>query len=148
MAVVYACAYGATGDRALSEEIAQDTFLCAWNKMPGLDAPPALPGWLCGIARGMARNARRRLGREAPLEADAPLASSVPSPLDALLAREREALVRRALARVPRRYREPLVLFYQAEESIQEVADALGLSSDAVRQRLSRGRKHLRDEVD
>ena len=146
MAVVYAAAYSAIGDRALSEEVAQETFLCAWRKLPALDRPPAMPGWLCGIARMVARNVRRRRGREQPL-LDEVSVSSAPSPLDALLAREREALVRRALARVPRRYREPLVLYYQGEESVHAVAAALGLSEDAVRQRLSRGRKHLRDEV-
>jgi RNA polymerase sigma factor (sigma-70 family) len=146
MAVVYAAAYSATGDRALSEEVAQETFLCAWRKLPALDRPPAMPGWLCGIARMMARNVRRRRGREQPLLDEAPV-SSAPSPLDVLLAREQGALVRRALARVPRRYREPLVLYYQGEESVHAVAAALGLSEEAVRQRLSRGRKHLRDEV-
>src|SRR5687768_11662677 len=149
MAVVYACAYGATGDRALSEEIAQDTFLCAWNKMPGLDAPPQLPGWLCGIARGLARNARRRRGRERGLgEGEIErVAAGGGSALEELLEREREALVRRALERVPERYREPLVMYYQGDESVEAVAAALGLSAEAVRQRLSRGRAKLRGLV-
>src|SRR5581483_3724133 len=49
--------------------------------------------------------------------------------------------------RVPEIYREPLVLFYREHRSIEQVAGALELSEDAVKQRLSRGRKLLHEGV-
>ena len=48
---------------------------------------------------------------------------------------------------MPATYREPMVLFYREEQSIAEVAMQLELSEDAVKQRLSRGRALLREEM-
>jgi hypothetical protein len=48
---------------------------------------------------------------------------------------------------MPQTYREPLVLFYREGQSVERVAQALELSEDAVKQRLSRGRKLLQEEV-
>lgn len=48
---------------------------------------------------------------------------------------------------IPENYREPLILFYREQQSVAEVAAALELSTDAVKQRLSRGREMLREQV-
>src|SRR5207249_2619813 len=58
-----------------------------------------------------------------------------------------EAILWRALERVPVNYREPLILFYREQQSVGRVAKALDLSEEVVRQRLSRGRKLLQVEV-
>ena len=146
--LVCAVAYSATGDRAVSEEVAQEAFLVAWRKLPELAEPPVMPAWLCGIARNLARNARRKLGRERPDPERAEAAADPrPTPLDSAADREAAALVWRALEDLPDEVREPLVLFYRSEQSVQEVADTLGLSEEATRQRLSRGRKALRAGV-
>src|SRR4029077_289934 len=47
----------------------------------------------------------------------------------------------------PEIYREPLVLFYREHQSIEVVAEKLELNEDAVKQRLSRGRKLLHEQV-
>ncbi len=60
---------------------------------------------------------------------------------------EEETLVWQALERIPESYREPLILFYREDRSVAEVAGALELSEDAVKQRLSRGRGMLREQV-
>src|SRR5262249_16615445 len=56
-------------------------------------------------------------------------------------------LLWRALANMPQNYREPMVLFYREQQSIAEVSAGLDLSEDAVKQRLSRGRAMLREEL-
>ena len=68
---VCAVAYSVLRDRARSEEIAQEAFLVAWQKLPSIDPPPALPAWICGIAKKLAANARRRkrLSAKGPLNA-------------------------------------------------------------------------------
>ena len=53
----------------------------------------------------------------------------------------------RLLEQIPEAYREPLILFYRENQSTARVAQALELSEDAVRQRLSRGRKLLEERV-
>jgi RNA polymerase sigma factor (sigma-70 family) len=116
-----------------------------------LREPAKLRAWLCGIARNRINNTLRREGRE-PLTASEPLETahgapaSEPSPPDQAISREEEAILWRALDRIPQHYREPLVLFYREQQSIEAVAQDLGLSEDAVKQRLSRGRKLLQEQ--
>src|SRR5262249_44096165 len=75
------------------------------------------------------------------------LPSPAPGPAEQAVSREEEALVWRALAQIPDTYREPLILFYREGQAVAQVADALDVSPDAVKQRLARGRAILRDQV-
>jgi hypothetical protein len=54
----------------------------------------------------------------------------------------------RSLEKIPELYREPLILFYREHQSIEHVAAELELSEDAVKQRLSRGRKLLQEGIE
>src|SRR6266566_4792952 len=58
--LVCSVAYSACGNLALSEDVAQETFWTAWRQRASLDQPERLGAWLCGIARNLAKNARRR----------------------------------------------------------------------------------------
>jgi RNA polymerase sigma factor (sigma-70 family) len=144
--VVCAVGYSSTGDRVLGEDVAQETFLAAWRQLDRVRDVMRLRPWLCGIARNLGRKAKKRTHREQLVEADEPVASS-PSAFDELARGDTERIVREALARVPETYREVLVLYYREDQSIREVAETLGVSEDAVMQRLSRGRRYLADSV-
>jgi RNA polymerase sigma factor (sigma-70 family) len=145
--LVCAIAYSETGDFALSEDIAQETLLAAWRGLGELSEPEKVRGWLAGITRNLAANARRRARPTGPLEQAGPPGAGGPTPLEDALAREEATLLWRALEEIPATYREPLVLFYREDQSVARVAEALDLSEDAVRQRLSRGRTMLREHV-
>jgi RNA polymerase sigma factor (sigma-70 family) len=147
-ALVCAVAYNACGDLALSEDVAQETFWTAWRGRAALHDPTRLRAWLCGIARNLGRNARRRAAHAAgPLDDAAGLSTTTPGPAEQAVSREEEALVWIALAQIPDTYREPLILFYREGQAVADVAEALELSPDAVKQRLARGRGMLRDQV-
>jgi RNA polymerase sigma factor (sigma-70 family) len=148
-ALVCAVSFTATGDRALSEDVAQETFLVAWRQLGELHETAKLRQWLCGIARNLGRMARRDGRREATAEDvdDVDLAAGNASPFEAVVEAEAQRIVRDTLSRVPERYREALVLYYQNDRSAREVAAALGISENAALQRLSRGRKYLADSV-
>jgi hypothetical protein len=68
-------------------------------------------------------------------------------PIERAISNEEQAILWRSLEQIPETYREPLVLFYREHQSIGNVAAALDLSEDAVKQRLSRGRKLLHEQV-
>ncbi|MGD0736706.1 MAG: sigma-70 family RNA polymerase sigma factor [Terracidiphilus sp.] len=150
--LVCSITYNATGSLSLSEDLAQETFLAAWKQLPGLREPARLRSWLCGITRFLVGKELRRQGRE-PIHAAEALdgiqepASLEASPAVQAVSREEEAILWRALERIPAVYREPLILFYREEKSIERVAAEMDLSEDAVKQRLSRGRKLLHEEV-
>lgn len=138
--VVCAVAYAVLRDRARSEEVAQEAFLIAWQKLPAMSPPPAMPGWLCGIAKHLAANAARRK-KETAMETE-PISDD--TPLDAVLDREADELARRALASLKEPDREAIVLYYRGSSSVAEVATILGITEPAARQRLHRGRERLR----
>lgn len=150
--LVCSLAYSATGSLSRSEDLAQDTFVTAWKQLTSLREPEKLRAWLCGIARNLINNALRKQGREPahgaePLEAALEAPAPEPLPVEKAISHEEEAILWRSLERIPEIYREPLVLFYRENHSVEAVAHALELSEDAVHQRLSRGRKLLQEEV-
>ena len=142
--VVSAVSYSRTRDQALSEDVAQETFIAAWRQLDQLREPNRLRSWLCGIARNLARKARRRGDREVLVEADV---HADDNPFDAASKAESDRVVAEALARVPETYRDVLVLYYGEQLSVREVADSLGITEAATLQRLSRGRQSLASGV-
>ena len=150
--LICSVAYSRIGHLGQSEDVAQETFITAWKRLRLLREPSKLRAWLCGIVNYRILKALRREGCEPvrlaePLEAahESPAIEALPS--EQAVTREEEAILWRALEKVPELYREPLVLFYREHESIEVVAAQLDLSEDAVKQRLSRGRKLLQEEV-
>jgi RNA polymerase sigma factor (sigma-70 family) len=150
--LVCSLAYSATGSLCQSEDLAQETFVTAWKQLADLREPEKLRSWLCRISRNLAYDALLRQGREPVNKAESleeleESPASTPLPSESTISREEEAILWRLIERIPESYREPLVLFYREHQSIENVAAALELSEDAVKQRLSRGRKVLHSEV-
>ena len=143
---VYAVAYSGVRDRALADDVAQDTFVIAWRTLHELREAQRLGAWLCGIARNRAREARRQTHREVPVES-APDVAHPTTPYDDMTEAEAERIVAAALGQVPDVYREPLVLYYCEERSIDDVARTLGISPATTNKRLSRGRRYLAERV-
>jgi len=150
--LVCSLAYSATGSLGQSEDLSQETFITAWKHLGHLRERHKLRSWLCGIARNRINNFLRREGRE-PIRAAEPLEnaseshSPEPLPRDHTISNEEQAILWRSLERIPEIYREPLILFYREHQSVEAVAEKLELTEDAVKQRLSRGRKLLHEEV-
>ncbi len=146
--MVSGVALSRTGDIHQSEDLAQETFLLAWQKLAELEDAAKFPGWICSIARNLARNAVRKKSETeqtgTPLEAE----STSADPMESLVTAEQNALIGAALQKIPENYREPLILFYRGEQSTKQIADALDITEEAARQRLSRARKFLRKELE
>ncbi|HXI85446.1 MAG TPA: sigma-70 family RNA polymerase sigma factor [Verrucomicrobiae bacterium] len=150
--LICALTYSACGNLQGSEDLAQVTFITAWCQLRNLQEPGKLKSWLCGIARNVANNSFRQDKRAPTVHAEsldsvAEISSGVPSPREQVISREEEAILWRSLGELPTAYREPLVLFYRQQQSVAEVAEALDLNEDAVKQRLSRGRAMLTEQV-
>lgn len=149
--LICSLAYSACGNLSRSEDLAQETFVTAWQKLGELREPAKLRAWLCGIVRTLSANASRREQRRGgPAESldavEEPTALEA-DPATQAVTQEEANLLWHSLGGLPEKYREPLVLFYRQGQSIAEVAAALELSEEAVKQRLSRGRAKLREEM-
>ena len=150
--LVWSLAYSATGSLSRSEDLAQETFVTAWRQLSTLREPENLRSWLCRIARNLTCDELRQQGREpsheaAGLEEISESPAPGPQPAEQTISNEESAILWRSLERIPEIYREPLVLFYREHQSIAAVAQSLDLTEDAVKQRLSRGRKMLHEQV-
>lgn len=145
-------AYSSLGNLSESEDVAQEAFVEAWKKLASLREPEKLKAWLCGILRHKVSRFRRTesrqpiLGADELLEADG-VPSNVESIEDVAMKDQEQALLWQALESVPETYRETMILYYREEKSITHVASQLDLSEDAVKQRLSRGRKLLQEKM-
>lgn len=145
-------AYSLCGSLARSEELAQETFVTAWKQLEKLKDPSKLRGWLCGITRNLSRGLVRDLGKDPLHQADLledhwERLMEETSPLENTVTKEEEAILWRILEDLPPIYREPMILFYRQNESTEAVAEALDLTEEAVRQRMTRGRAQLQDRV-
>ncbi len=150
--LICALAYSGVGNLAQSEDLAQETFVAAWRHLADLREPAKLRAWLCEIVRNRIHSLRREQGREPTqaaeaLDAAGSHAAPEPSPSALAIQRDEETILWREMENIPELYREPLILFYRQNQSIASVAAALDLSEDAVKQRLSRGRKLLHEQV-
>jgi RNA polymerase sigma-70 factor (ECF subfamily) len=135
-----------TGDHALAQDLAQETFLRLIRDSHLYQYPrPFLP-WLYTIARNQAINHsksayERRVQRapEAPEGADA-----APDPVEWLERQERRDGLRQALAKLTFEQREALSLRFGQELSVQETAVALGLPVGTVKSRTFNALRRLR----
>ena len=145
-------AFANTGDLQRSEDVAQQAFLVAWQKQKELKDPDRFAGWIKAIVTNVARNERRlKENREQNAavelsEHHAPSTSATPQTKASRA--EQNELLWNSLNQIPLEYREPLVLFYREDLSVAAVAEQLELSNDVVKQRLSRGRKMLKQEIE
>ncbi|MBB4756905.1 RNA polymerase subunit sigma-70 [Xanthomonas arboricola] len=149
---VTAIALAITRDIAASEDIAQEAFLRAWQRLAQLHQPASFLPWLRQITRNLARdwlraNRHRALSGEAADLAIAMAADPAPSPADHLLQVEEEIAALDIISALPEESRETLLLYYREGQSSRQVAALLGLSDAAVRKRLSRARASVRGEL-
>jgi len=135
---VFRFAFHMTADRIRAEEITQDVFVwlihqpAAWDPARGELAP-----FLAGVARKMLHRLRRSEQRWLPLSESATGAAEFDEAYD----RDRQAAgLRRAIALLPARYREAVVLCDLEGKSYEEAAAALECAVGTVRSRLHRAR--------
>ena len=137
--------------RALSndqdaEDACQATFLILARKARSGRWQPSIANWLFATARKVARDQRRAAGRRARREGRAAVPESA-VPVDQMTGRELLEVIDDELDRLPLIYREPLLLYYQAELARDEIASRLGVPAGTVKIRLERGRKRLGDAL-
>ena len=136
------------GDADLASDLAQETFLAAYQALPRWQPPPdlarrptdLLSPWLYRIATNHAISALRRQTMSARRTPDSATQAGF-SLEDAVIGRE---LLRAALATLDEDDAACLVLHYVAGERYGEIAVRLGITSEAVRKRVGRALSSLR----
>ena len=132
------------GDAAEAEDVTQEVFVRAWRQAehwkPGV---AKFDTWLHRVALNLCYDRLRRR-REIPTEAPPDQIDEGPAPDRGLEAADVGGRVAAAMARLPDRQREAIVLCHYQELGNIEAAALMGVSVEALESLLSRGRRALR----
>jgi RNA polymerase sigma-70 factor, ECF subfamily len=145
-----------TGDKARAEDFFQETWMRVLERGHQYDGKSKFEAWLFAIARHLVIDWQRTKKaqsldaltdptQERPLQIED---ESEPSPLHQVLAQEKEENVQASLENIPAIYREVLVLRFQEELQIEEMAGVLSIPVSTVKSRLYRGLEALRGALE
>ncbi len=150
--MVVALAMSRVGDPAEAEDIAQESFLKAYSQLPGLRNPLRFAGWLSKITIQQCSNTIRYKVRHAKSLGckatsvedlyDEPAQTRNPG-----LTKDQTNFVRQAVRRLPEKFRTLIIMRFVAGLSAVQIAEQLGGRPGAIRVRLHRAYKILRDDL-
>ena len=146
--MAFGYAYSVLGDFYLAEDVAQEAFITAWQRLHQLQQPDAFPGWFRRIVLTQCnRLTRGKRLRFVPLYDGQNLASAVSDPH---VMAEKLELVDRVLAEIkalPEHERVVTTLFYVNEYSQLEISAFLELPVSTIGKRLFSARRRLRERM-
>ncbi len=145
---IHGLAWHMSGDRALAEDVSQETFLRFWQTAPSWDASgnATILTWLRRVATRICIDEKRR---KRPIYTD-----EVPEQIDLtprpdleLVRSDTANAVQSAMMRLPERQRAALVLSFYQQVSQAEGSAAMGVSEKAYESLLSRAKVKLKSEL-
>jgi RNA polymerase sigma-70 factor (ECF subfamily) len=150
--MVVALALSRVADPTEAEDIAQESFLKAYSQLHGLRNPSRFAGWLSKITIQQCSNTLRCKVRHAKTF------GCKATPVDDLdeksaatrnpgLTQDQTHFVRQAVSRLPEKFRTLIVMRFVAGLSAVQIAEQLGRRPGAIRVRLHRAYKILRDDL-
>ena len=149
---VYAMARNLVNNPGDAEDVTQEVFFKVHAKLHGFREDAAFSTWLYRVTLNAAADYRKRRRHEKVVSIDEaawlPLVAPGDGPGDGLGRADLRAEVRRAMARLPEKFRSILVLRELEELSYQDIGDILGLNKGTVESRLFRARARLRQELE
>jgi RNA polymerase sigma-70 factor (ECF subfamily) len=122
------------------DDLVQEVFLTAWNRLGALRDPAAFGGWLAAIARNSAIDFHRR---QRPAE---PLPAHLAAPDNSAVTLEARSVLA-TIRTLPVAYRETLILRLVEGLTGPEIAAQTGLTAASVRVNLHRGMRLLREKL-
>ncbi len=153
---VFAYVVRMTKQRELTDDIVQETFIRLAHHASRLRVDTNLRAWLFTVAHRLVishvraakvRHAMTSDLMSADVLASAHAATPFSSPMEAVSESRTQVAIERAISALPDSYREVVVLIAIEQVSLTEAAQILELSNEAVRQRLSRARRMLAEQL-
>ena len=151
---VHALAWRKIGDFHIAEEITQDTFLKAYQKLATLKEPQRFSSWLYVIAARhcVAWLRKKRLLTQSLEETSlvqlerATYSGYVVEENERISAETQREVVKKLLAKLQESERTIITLYYFGEMSSAEIGEFLGVSANTIRSRLRRAQQRLKEE--
>jgi RNA polymerase sigma-70 factor (ECF subfamily) len=147
--LAYNCAYRMVGDPDVAQDMAQESFIAAYQSLGEFKFASRFSSWLYAIivnkCRDHLRAAKPRTSVDDLLEIRQ---DQAPSPEEQAASRQTGDVLQDALNALPMEYREVLVLKHVQELGYNEIAEMLGASVGALKVRAHRGREMLREKLE
>lgn len=138
--------YAYAGRDAAVDDLVQETFLKAYDRLDTFNPDYRFKTWLLAIANNLGIDTLRR--RRDVIEFNPEIHARVTrGPEDAAVEADRSRMLQEAIATLPETYGVPLLLRYNEEMSYAEIAEVLGITVSAVKSRLFRARHMLSREL-
>ncbi len=132
------------GNEATAEDLLNEVFLEVWRNAGRFEARSQVSTWILAIARFKALAAmRRRQHDELDDEASEMIEDTADDPELAMQKTERSALLQQCLKQLSIAHRQVVDLVYYHEQSIEEVAEIIGVPSSTVKTRVFYARKRI-----
>ena len=149
---IYAFCRHMSGDPDNAEDLAQDVFVSAFGNIGSFRGEAAFGTWLYRIAVNRCAAESRKHTQsfqsfEALEEIDAAPAAPGPSPEDLVVRKELSGRVQAAVTALPSNLRLLFVLGTLEGMRYREIGEIVGCSEDAVKMRVHRARKRVRDAI-
>jgi RNA polymerase sigma-70 factor (ECF subfamily) len=134
-----------TGERALAEDAAHDTFIKMYNNVETLTDPGQFRSWLFAIARNEVFKMLRKHHRNKALDAESVWTDE--TPLTWTQEEDTKSIVMSCIASLKPEYREVLLLREYEGESYEDIAAITGNTESSVKSRLFKARKALAEKL-
>lgn len=138
--------------QGLAEEVMQEVFVTAWERLPTYRPEGSLRAWLFGIAKHKCQQTYRNRARRAAIDQDALMAirartqvEGPKSPEEHVAQAALAARLQESLRKLPGEDRILLTLWYWKELPVAEIAEILGKTEAAIRKRLTRAQQRLKE---
>jgi len=139
---VFGLAYSLLRDRGAAEDVAQEVFVKLWQALSRYDGRAQLSTWIYAITRNTAISAMRRQRRSVSMS-DPVVLEEVESRGAASGAGLDDAALWRKVGALPDKQRQAVILYYQEDRPVEEVAAMMGLPANTVKTHLHRARASL-----
>ena len=142
--LVFSLAYHFLHDRASAEELAQEVFLQLYRNLSSIKSAEHLRFWLRKVTSHRSIDQARRNGGRSPVSLEeAPVPSAAAPPADPVLGQK----LRQLVAALPEKRRLVVILRYQEELELHEIAEIMEMPINTVKSSLQRSLDILRDKL-
>jgi RNA polymerase sigma-70 factor (ECF subfamily) len=158
-AAVHRAALAAVGSSADAQDVAQEAFLLAYQRLRSFRGDASFKTWLLTITWNQAINHRRRSGRwwhrfvsvdesDSDAFAAADVASAAATPEEVAAGRQLRDDIRRAIGKLPYKIRDALLLAQSGEYNYDEIGKMLSVPTGTIKWRVSEARRLVRQQLD
>jgi RNA polymerase sigma-70 factor (ECF subfamily) len=144
---VFRLAFKYAGNSTDAEDLTQEVFIKAFERIKEFRCDSAFSTWLYRVATSVCLNFKRKSAKQEVRLEMGIVDQSAPSPEREIMKNETERILLREISNLPGSQRLAFVMAVMEGMPYQEISKILGITTEAVKMRVSRARKTLKDSM-